>query len=156
MSAVGKQSHPTVLCESYWAVPESIPRARRALVTYAERRGADEEQLDALRLAASEAITNAVRHAYRDGEHGLVHVTAAVAGGELWILVADDGRGLDGSSANPGLGMGLALIAAVTDHLAILRRASGGTEVRMRIRLSAEAPADGHLRGSFSSARRPA
>jgi hypothetical protein len=42
---------------------------------------------------------------------------------------------LEPRTNRPGLGLGLGLISQVTDELAIVPRASGGTEVRMRFDL---------------------
>ena len=57
--------------------------ARRALAAVAAAAGVAGERLDEIRLAVSEALTNAVVHAYRNGDLGRLHVTAAVAPGEL-------------------------------------------------------------------------
>ena len=48
------------------------------------------ERVQAIGLAASEALTNVVLYAYpwRTGE---IHVTARVAGNETWVLIADSG-----------------------------------------------------------------
>src|SRR5579864_8761784 len=97
----------------YEAEPESIPRARRAVREFASAAGADQCQLDAVRLATSEAITNAVVHAYRGGP-GNVYVTAAVVSEELWVLIADDGCGMEPRADRPGLGVGLGLISQVS------------------------------------------
>jgi serine/threonine-protein kinase RsbW len=122
---------------TYGAEPESVSRARHAARDFAAALGASEEQVDAIRLAVSEAVTNAVLHAYRN-RPGDVHLTAAVVSDELWILIADDGCGLEPRTDRPGLGLGLGLISQVSDHLTIVRRASGGTEVRMRFDLGHE------------------
>jgi anti-sigma regulatory factor (Ser/Thr protein kinase) len=144
------------LAECYPAVAESVPAARRSLVDFAMRSGAGEEQAEALRLAASEALTNAVIHGYRDGP-GEIHVSAWVVAGELWMLIADDGCGVRAGSDRPGLGLGLGLIAHLSDGLVILDRATGGTEVRVRFQLDEDASAeDDQRRGSVASARRPA
>ncbi|HET9125071.1 MAG TPA: ATP-binding protein [Solirubrobacteraceae bacterium] len=119
------------LSESYPAVAGSIPRARRAVAQYAARNGIGGELLDGIRLAVSEAVTNVVMHAYPD-RSGAVHVTAAVAGAELWVLVADDGCGHRTPSRQPGLGWGLTVIAQHSRDYVITERALGGTEVRMR------------------------
>lgn len=118
----------------YEAEPESVPRARKAVRDFASAAGADSRQLDAVRLASSEAITNAVIHAYR-GAPGSVYVTAAIVSDELWVLIADDGCGMEPRPDRPGLGLGLGLISQVSDELAIVARSGGGTEVRMRFRL---------------------
>jgi anti-sigma regulatory factor (Ser/Thr protein kinase) len=116
------------------AEPDSVPQARHALREFAAEVGASADQLDAVRLASSEAVTNAVLHAYRE-QPGDVHVTAALVSDELWILVADDGCGLEPRTGRPGLGLGLGLISQVSDDLTIVPRSSGGTEVRMRFDL---------------------
>lgn len=145
------------------AEPRSVSRARVLLREFAAAAGATPRQVDAVRLASSEAVTNAVLHAYRD-QPGNVYVTAALVSDELWILVADDGCGLEPRTDRPGLGLGLGLISQVSDDLTIVRRAGGGTEVRMRFDLSRSSAAStaartsrsGHERGSLWSARSPA
>jgi serine/threonine-protein kinase RsbW/stage II sporulation protein AB (anti-sigma F factor) len=116
---------------TYPADPESVPAVRRALAELATEAGASQEQLAAVQLAVSEAMTNAVVHAYGD-EPGPIYVSADLASDELWVLVADDGRGLQATTGSPGLGMGLALIADATDSFSIVTRSAGGLEVRMR------------------------
>src|ERR1700743_71392 len=126
--------------ETYEASPGSVSEARSKLVDFAATVGATPSQVDAVRLAASEAMTNSVLHAYRGGP-GRIYVNAAVASGELWILISDDGCGLQPRADRPGLGLGLGLISEVSDDFAIVSRASGGTEVRIRFNLvAAEAP----------------
>lgn len=141
------------LTKSYPAIPRSVPLARGDLAELAFSAGAPAEKLEAVRLAASEAVSNAVLHAYPDGP-GAVHVTAAVASTELWILIADDGCGLEARSGRPGLGLGLALIAQVADDFIIGPRATRGVELQMRFDLALSAL--GHDRGSIVSARSPA
>ena len=65
----------------------------------------------------------------------MVHVTAALVSNDPWVLIADDGCGLEPVARRPGLGLGLGLIAQLSDHLAIAPRSGGGTEVRMRFTL---------------------
>jgi len=124
------------LNESYPAVAESVPLARRALTAVAARAGAGGDRLDEIRLAVSEALSNAVVHAYRNGKPGRIHITAAVAPGELWVLIGDDGRGMHAWNDSEGLGIGLSLISGLSDDFAIVTRASGGVEVQMRFDLS--------------------
>jgi serine/threonine-protein kinase RsbW len=144
------------LTESYPAAALSIPRARNQLVRFAAAAGAKADQLESIRLAASEALTNVVLHAYQSAVQGRIDVVAAVASGELWVLVADDGCGLRPRTDSPGLGMGLALIAGISDGMEVVKRASGGTEVRMRFSLRATEPPADHSRGSDDSATSPA
>jgi serine/threonine-protein kinase RsbW len=126
------------LAHAYPAVPESIPIARREVSEFAAATGAGDDQLDTIRLAVSEAVTNVVRHAYRE-RPGEIHLSACVAENELWVLVDDDGCGLRVPSPAPGLGLGLALIASAAEGFDIFERGGGGTAVRMRFRLRASA-----------------
>jgi stage II sporulation protein AB (anti-sigma F factor) len=122
--------------QSYPAIPESVPEARRAVVGLASEVGATEEQVDAIRLATSEALTNAVIHAY-EGSPGMIHVRAQARCGGLSISVIDDGAGLRPRLDRRGMGLGLALIAQAADELAIHKRPTGGTELTMRFAVNA-------------------
>ncbi len=122
------------LSERYPAMPPSIPDARRALVTFASDAGVPAPRLDDVRLAVSEALTNAVVHGFEDLP-GEIHVTAAVVSSEMWILICDDGDGLRVRTEKSGLGLGLALMAQASDEFTIVPRSRGGTEVRMRFSL---------------------
>lgn len=143
---------------SYPALPDSVPLARQELVEFAIASGAGEDQTEDIRLSVSEALTNVVLHAYRDGPHSAsaIHVQADVVGEELWVMIGDDGAGLQARNDSPGLGVGLALIAQTSDGLTIMDRSGGGTEVRMRFVLEVGSCARGYDRGSSLSASSPA
>ena len=119
----------------------SVPRARNDVVAFAARLGSPEPQLEAIRLAVSEAVSNVVIHAYDagGGGRGYIHITAEIAARELWILISDEGRGFQAPAHNPGLGWGLPLIAHMSDRLEIAERAEGGTEIRMRFPIEPDA-----------------
>ena len=124
------------LNESLPATPEVIAPLRHGVADFARSAGIHGDQLDDVRLAVSEAVTNVVAHAYRD-EPGEVHVTAQLVDGELWVLVADDGCGLSVPATRPGLGWGLAFITDACDEFTLAERAGGGSEARMVFRLAA-------------------
>ncbi len=149
------------LAVSYPALAESVAQARSAAGAFAAAAGASSRQLEDIRLLVSEAVTNAVQHAYSApaGCVAAVHLTGFVAARELWIFVADDGCGLraEGDGSSEGLGLGLVWMTAFSDELTLHTRASGGLEVRLRFHLSGgrEDGAADQLRGSLASARRP-
>lgn len=141
---------------TYPAVADSVGPARRALTRFAAQAGASGEQVEAVELAASEALTNVVKHAYR-GRPGSVHVTAAVACGEVCVEITDDGCGFRPHSHRGGLGLGLTVIASLCDELQIVTRPSGGTQLWLWFNLLATAPAhSGQPRGSVTCATSPA
>jgi anti-sigma regulatory factor (Ser/Thr protein kinase) len=140
----------------YAAVPASIPNARNELADFAARSGVSDDQLYRIRLTASEALTNAVEHAYED-ENGQIELLGTIIEGELWVLVADEGRGFRRERQSEGLGLGLASMALFSDGLTIATRSSRGLEVRMRFTLDGRPPLESSYgRGSLASATRPA
>src|SRR3954469_16260762 len=102
-----------------WAVsatPDQIAVLRSEVTEYAQRVGIADRRLGDVRLAVSEAATNAVLHAYRDRDPGLIRVNARVLDdGSLRIIVEDDGFGPLPRPDSPGLGLGLPTIASVAD-----------------------------------------
>jgi serine/threonine-protein kinase RsbW len=126
--------------EEFSATAESVPRARAGVSDFALAAGAAGPCLDAIRLAASEAVTNAVLHAYRE-PGGTISVSASSLPDELWLLIADDGDGFQPGRDSRGLGLGLAVIAQLADEFQIVSRSSGGTQLQMRFRLEAASPA---------------
>jgi stage II sporulation protein AB (anti-sigma F factor) len=148
---------------SYPAAPDSVAQARDSLTEFAVAVGAEGDRLEAIRLAASEAVTNAVLHAYEGrGGGGAIQLSASYVDGEFWLLIGDDGTGLRPRGPHSGLGLGLALIAQLADEFQILSRSTGGTELRMQFRLAErrrtqpERRERPQLRGSASSAAVPA
>ena len=75
-----------------------------------------------LALAVGEACANVVVHAYPPGDVGPLIVHAEVKGGEIVITVIDQGQGMTPRPDSPGLGLGLPLIANLSDRLEIQRR----------------------------------
>jgi serine/threonine-protein kinase RsbW len=112
--------------------------ARLALTGLARSFPLDAEVLADLKLAVTEACGNAVRHAYEGGE-GLVTVRLVPESDRLELVVEDEGSGIDeGAVGNflaedrPEGGMGMAIMRAVVDDLAISRGDGGkGTVVHM-------------------------
>jgi serine/threonine-protein kinase RsbW len=109
---------------------ESVPQLRRAMVQGARAAGAPTRTCQHVALAVSEAATNAVLHAFGEAP-GLIRVALWRSPDGLEIVVADNGRGLALRNDSPGLGMGLGLIAKVSDRIEIDSAPGGGTRVHM-------------------------
>jgi serine/threonine-protein kinase RsbW len=111
-------------------------RARAAARAFAAESGADADTLAAVALCVSEAVSNAVVHAYRESEiPGKVEVEVKRPNGYLCLLVRDHGCGLAPRTDSPGLGLGLPLIAESASSLEVRTPGDGGTEIRMRFDL---------------------
>jgi anti-sigma regulatory factor (Ser/Thr protein kinase) len=112
------------------ATPAAVPGVRRAVVDFAELHGVG--VAPDVALAVSEAITNAVLHAYRGDRSGEVRVVACAEPGRLVVVVRDYGCGMSPNPDSPGLGLGLAVIGRLATELNIERPDDGGgTRLRM-------------------------
>ena len=108
------------MASSTWSVPalaDEVGTVRRAAVEFARAEGVPDLRLEDLRLAISEALTNAVLHAFRTQDlPGTVTVTVDVTPDQfVEAVVRDDGMGMSPRGDSPGLGLGLGLIASVAD-----------------------------------------
>ena len=132
---------PQPLDDVWPAVPDAVTPIRHAVLGYARAAGARPGALDAIGLAVSEAATNAVLHAFVGRAPGHIFMSAQlVDAGTLRVTVADDGRGVRPHPASTGLGLGLALIAEVTQNMRVGRGTDGGTGVAMEFALARERP----------------
>ena len=111
------------------AVPANVARVRRRVGDLASAAGMPAEVVDDVRLCVSEAVANAVLHAY-DRTGGIVEVGVAIDDDELTVVVRDAGAGI-GPPARDGHGYGLRLIRELSPRSSILSASSLGTEVRM-------------------------
>jgi anti-sigma regulatory factor (Ser/Thr protein kinase) len=117
--------------------PNTPHKAREAVRAFAADQGADADTLAAVELCVSEAVNNAVLHAYRRlGRRGPVEVEARRPEGYLCVYVRDHGSGLRRRPDSPGLGLGLPLINETAWELDVRAAAGGGTELLMRFELS--------------------
>lgn len=109
------------------AIPGSVPRLRRRLLEAISGRGFDE---DAVGLAVTEALTNAVRHAY-PGSQGPVTLSVKQSADRLVVVVADQGIGARSFTARSGCdrstGMGLPLLHELCANVRVDPGNSGST-----------------------------
>ncbi len=126
------------------AVAENVAPLRHAVVDLAESVGADDAVRTDVALAVGEACANVVVHAYPPGDVGPLIVEASVVEGrEIIITVVDQGQGMTPRPDSPGLGLGLPLIANLSDRLEIQEGPDGvGTQLEMVFSLTREPPSE--------------
>ena len=119
------------------AKPEYLLLARLAATSVGRSVGASEETIADLKLAVTEAVANAVKHAYPADSPGRVTVELSATAGRLEIAVSDEGRGIDDADLPTGRdelaesGMGLSIIRAIADEVDVGAGLGGrGTRVR--------------------------
>jgi serine/threonine-protein kinase RsbW len=121
------------------AKPEYITLGRLALTGIARMRPdlVSDEALGDLKLALTEACTNSVRHAYGD-DAGTVEIAYELYPDKLVVEVSDEGNGFEAPGPRRALsedelmegGLGIAIIEALSDELAIAERPGGGSSLR--------------------------
>jgi anti-sigma regulatory factor (Ser/Thr protein kinase) len=105
----------------------NVAVARDALARLAREVGA---RVDDVKIAVSEAVGNAVLHAYRGDETGTIRVIGRYQRGRLLVTVADDGIGMTPNPGNPGLRVGIPLITKLCDDVRFTS-SDNGTVVSM-------------------------
>jgi serine/threonine-protein kinase RsbW/stage II sporulation protein AB (anti-sigma F factor) len=115
----------------------SVRETRIAITGLARTAGMPAEKIHELQLAVSEAATNAVQ----DGrEHdGELLVQASATAGALQVWITDRSGGMRPGVDSPGLGLGLPIMASVTDQLEVVTDREG-TTVKMTFLFGGSAP----------------
>jgi anti-sigma regulatory factor (Ser/Thr protein kinase) len=123
------------------ATPAAVTQLRRRATEFVSTAGASDEVTEAVALAVSETVTNAVVHAYDAQERGQVRVSCRADGERFVVEVADEGAGMWLRQDSPGIGHGLAMVGAMAHALDIGPGPDGrGTVVTMAFgRVSAPA-----------------
>ncbi|MGA8217970.1 MAG: ATP-binding protein [Solirubrobacterales bacterium] len=110
------------------ATAENVIVVRQAIAGVAEALGLVGSRIADLKTVVTEACNNVVLHAY-EGSPGPLQVSAAPGDGELVVQVADEGHGFRprAGEADASLGLGLPLIAALSDSFEISGSAGRGS-----------------------------
>ena len=129
----------------FTSLSENEGFARIAAAAFASQLNPTLEELDDIKTAVSEAVTNAVIHGY-DGKTGTVVLEMEICGNDVKIEVSDRGRGIDDIekamqplyTSKPHLersGMGFTVMQNFMDSLSVTSEPGSGTRVIMTKRI---------------------
>lgn len=124
------------------ACPENEQFARMVITAYLMDRNPTLDELEDVKTAVSEAVTNAIIHGYEDAD-GEVTLTCTKAGAQITVTVADQGKGIEDIdrarepfyTTKPEAersGMGFSFMEAFMDELQIESSSGTGTTVTMK------------------------
>ena len=116
--------------------------ARVAVAVFMSRMNPTMEEIDDVKTAVSEAVTNGIIHGYQ-GKEGIIYIEAAVEVRELSVSVRDKGVGIrDVKRAMEPMytsdvtgersGMGFSFMEAFMDEIEVLSEPGKGTQVIMK------------------------
>lgn len=143
-----KKTGPDVrdeMCLTFWSKSHNERFSRTVVAAFAARLDPTLEELSDLKTAVSEAVTNAIIHAYSD-EQGKIELRAELSGRDVIIEIRDYGVGIpDVKKAMEPMyttrpewersGMGFAFMEAFTDELRVDSAPGEGTRIRMKKRI---------------------
>lgn len=130
--------------DAFWmscaATPANVAFARAVVAAFAARLPFTLDEIEEIKLAVSEVVSNVVLHAY-EPPGGPLWLGARAVDGSLEVVVEDCGRGIDDvrQARQPGfsrlggehLGIGLSVAETYMTQLFIDSRPGAGTCVRM-------------------------
>ena len=115
--------------------------ARVAVAAFAATLDPTLEEINDIKTAVSEAVTNCIVHAYR-GQTGTVVIECETEGDAVHIQISDFGRGIDDlkralepfyttSEGEERSGMGFTIMQTFMTDFSVKSEKGGGTSVRM-------------------------
>lgn len=119
--------------------------ARVVIAVFMSRMNPTLEEMDDVKTAISEAVTNAIIHGYGN-QVGTVYIEAEICGEELTVSISDQGVGIQNlkkamepmytsDESGERSGMGFSFMEAFMDSLEVESQPGKGTTVRMKKRI---------------------
>lgn len=127
------------------AISENEGLARVCVAAFAARLDPTLEEINDIKTAVSEAVTNSVIHGY-DEKGGRIVMEAAIEGRELEVIITDYGKGIENveralepfyttGSEKERSGMGFTFMEVFMDELEVRSEPDKGTVVKMKKRI---------------------
>jgi serine/threonine-protein kinase RsbW len=117
---------------------ENVIVVRQAVAGLAEALGLPGRRIDDLKTVVTEASNNVVLHAYGAREDGPLEVNVVASDDAIEVTIADQGEGFQprpNTNGEISLGIGLPLIASLSDGFEIRGGPRGGTSTLIRFDL---------------------
>jgi serine/threonine-protein kinase RsbW len=133
---------PEVIDLSIPCLADYVSVVRLSVSGVAARLNFTINDIEDIKIAVSEACTNAVQHAYPDRDDGRIEISYLMHKDKLEIIVKDHGKGFDPKNASSfktneghvnkfGLGLGITFIKTLMDEATVDSSAGKGTTVTM-------------------------
>lgn len=129
------------------SIPENVGVARLMVAMLAAQADFTVAEVDEVKLAVSEAVTNAVVHGYDSAPGHTIRVEASLSEGTLSVTVIDQGKGIEDialamqpavSSDPERMGLGFCFMESHMDTLRVESAPGQGTRVTMTKRSGTE------------------
>lgn len=122
------------------SMPANIAFARVAVAAFASQKDFTLNDLEEIKVAVSEAITNAIVHGYNNETNHFITLSVTLTESGIEIEVEDQGRGIADinqamqpaySTENDRMGLGFVFMQSFMDDLSVQSTVDQGTTVKM-------------------------
>ncbi len=129
------------------AISENEAFARVSVSAFATQLNPTLEQLEDIKMAISEAVTNAIIHGYDGIENGQVYINCKIAKDTLYIEIEDKGKGIENIekameplyTSKPEMersGMGFTVMEAFMDNIKVISEIGKGTKIYLEKKIN--------------------
>jgi stage II sporulation protein AB (anti-sigma F factor) len=124
------------------SLPPNVGLARLVVATFASQLEFTLAEIEEIRVAVSEAVSNCVIHAYHENP-GIIELHLSLSDGMLTIQVSDYGKGIENveqakqatySTEPEHMGLGLVFMESFMDEMTLTSHLLEGTTVIMKKR----------------------
>ncbi|WP_188887963.1 anti-sigma F factor [Paenibacillus radicis (ex Gao et al. 2016)] len=134
---------------TFSARSENEAFARVAIASFVSQLDPTLEELNDLKTAVSEAVTNAIIHGYDSDPSGKVTIEASIEGDSVSLIISDNGHGIEDLdlarqplyTSKPELersGMGFTIMENFMDRFEVSSDLGGGTRLSMLKRIESK------------------
>lgn len=118
---------------------DNLGLARVTVASFAAQLDFTVSEIEELKVAISEAVSNAIIHGYQNNK-GEIEISMEVNHNQLVIIVADQGRGIEEpaeafkasyTTTDNRMGLGLTFINSFMDQVELDSRLGAGTKIKM-------------------------
>ncbi len=121
--------------------------ARVSVAAFATQLDPTLEQLEDIKMAVSEAVTNAIIHGYEGIENGKIYIDCKISRDILYIDIEDKGRGIENLekameplyTSKPHMersGMGFTVMEAFMDNIKVVSEVGKGTKIYLEKKIN--------------------
>lgn len=123
------------------SLPENVAMARVLIASLAAQLDTTLNDLEEIKVAVSEAVSNAIIHGYQNNSTGIVSVEAKITVGMLEIMIEDSGIGIEDVeqamaptfSTDPDrMGLGFVFMKSFMDNVKVISHVGRGTKVTLQ------------------------
>ncbi|KJS82726.1 MAG: ATPase [Peptococcaceae bacterium BICA1-8] len=141
---MGTNNRDNYIKLEFSSLPENVALARVLIASLVVQVDTTINDLEEVKVAVSEAVSNAIIHGYQNEPSGMVNIKAKIIAGQLEIVIEDSGIGIEDIekamtptfSTHPDrMGLGFVFMKSFMDNVEVLSEIGKGTKVILQKKL---------------------